>query len=116
VWLPPGANRFCRAAKRGGKQVAYATQFETKFNRAITAREKVKDRLIGTLNRREWELPPKRRHDPYLKSRAARFHFRKELRRNRRCDTDVLFWVLLRQHDLSSVSDEIALTGRGSIR
>ena len=29
------------------------------FNRAITAREKVKSRLIGDLNPRDWELPPK---------------------------------------------------------
>jgi hypothetical protein len=41
------------------KQVAYSTQFESPFDRAITAREKVKDKLIGTLNRREWDLPPK---------------------------------------------------------
>jgi len=39
--------------------VAYSTQFESKFDRAITSREKVKARLIGGLNPREWELPPK---------------------------------------------------------
>jgi hypothetical protein len=58
VWLPPGANRFY-SRQAWGKQVAYSTQFESKFDRAITAREKVKDRLIGDLNRSEWELPPK---------------------------------------------------------
>jgi hypothetical protein len=58
VWLPPGATRFC-GRQAWGKQVAYSTQFESKFDRAITAREKVKDKLIGTLNRCEWELPPK---------------------------------------------------------
>jgi hypothetical protein len=58
VWLPPGANRFC-SRQAWGKQIAYSTQFESKFDRAITAREKVKDKLIGTLNRREWDLPPK---------------------------------------------------------
>jgi hypothetical protein len=39
--------------------VAYSTKFESPFDRAITAREKVKARLIGDLNPREWELPPK---------------------------------------------------------
>jgi hypothetical protein len=58
VWLPPGANRFC-SRQAWGKEVAYSTQFESKFDRAITAREKVKDRLIGELNRSEWDLPPK---------------------------------------------------------
>ena len=58
VWLPPGASRFS-SRQAWGKQVAYSTQFETPFDRAITAREKVKDRLIGSLDRRSWELPPK---------------------------------------------------------
>ena len=58
VWLPPGADRFC-SRQAWGKQVAYSTQFEPPFNRAISAREKVKDKLIGKLNRREWELPSK---------------------------------------------------------
>ncbi len=58
MWLPPGATRFC-SRQAWGKQVAYSTQFESPFDRAITAREKVKDKLIGTLNRREWDLPPK---------------------------------------------------------
>jgi hypothetical protein len=39
--------------------VAYSTQFEAPFARAISAREKVKSRLIGNLDPREWELPPK---------------------------------------------------------
>jgi len=58
LWRPPGADRFC-SRHAWGKQVAYSTQFETKFKRAITAREKVKDRLIGDLDRRECDLPPK---------------------------------------------------------
>jgi hypothetical protein len=58
LWLPPGASRFS-SRHAWGKQVAYSTQFESKFGRAITAREKVKDRLIGNLKRDEWELPPK---------------------------------------------------------
>ena len=58
VWLPPGASRFC-SRQAWGKQVAYRTQFELTFDRAISAREKVKSRLIGNLDPREWELPPK---------------------------------------------------------
>jgi hypothetical protein len=65
VWLPPGADRFC-SRQAWGKQVAYSTQFESPFDRAISARQKVKLRLIGDLDPREWELPPKpkwmRRH------------------------------------------------------
>jgi hypothetical protein len=49
VWLPPGADRLC-SRQAWGKQVAYSTQFEAPFNRAISAREKVKSRLIGDLN------------------------------------------------------------------
>lgn len=58
VWLPPGATRFC-SRQAWGKQVAYSTQFESKFDRAITARGKIKDKLIGDLDRRAWDLPPK---------------------------------------------------------
>ena len=58
VWLPPGATRFC-SRQAWGKQVAYSTQFESTFDRAISAREKVKSRLIGNLNRSDWDLPPK---------------------------------------------------------
>ena len=58
VWLPPGADAFC-SRQAWAKKVAYSTQFETPFNRAISAREKVKSRLIGDLDPRQWELPPK---------------------------------------------------------
>jgi hypothetical protein len=58
VWLPPGATRFC-SRQAWGKQVAYSSQFESTFSRAVGAREKVKSRLIGNLDRRNWELPPK---------------------------------------------------------
>jgi hypothetical protein len=58
VWMPPGANRFC-SRQAWGKQVAYSTQFESKFDRAISARQKVKSRLIADLDPRDWELPPK---------------------------------------------------------
>ena len=58
LWLPAGASRFC-SRQAWGKQVAYSTQFESPFERAISAREKVKSRLIGDLDPRDWELPPK---------------------------------------------------------
>ena len=58
VWMPPGASRFF-SRQAWGKQVAYSTQFESPFERALTAREKVKSRLIGDLDPRDWELPPK---------------------------------------------------------
>jgi hypothetical protein len=58
VWMPPGADRFC-SRQAWGKQVAYSTQFESTFHRALTAREKVKSRLIGDLDPRYWDLPPK---------------------------------------------------------
>ena len=58
VWLPLGASRFC-SRQAWAKQVAYSTQFEAPFDRAISAREKVKARLIGDLDPRDWELPPK---------------------------------------------------------
>jgi hypothetical protein len=58
AWLPPGADRFC-SRQAWGKQVAYSTQFESPFDRALTAREKVKARLIGDLDPRHWDLPPK---------------------------------------------------------
>ena len=58
VWLPPGAERFC-SRQAWGKRVAYATQFESPFERALTARERVKSRLIGDLDPSHWDLPPK---------------------------------------------------------
>ncbi len=58
VWLPPGATHFC-SRQAWGRQVAYSTQFESPFDRALTAREKVKSRLIGDLDPCEWELLPK---------------------------------------------------------
>jgi hypothetical protein len=56
--MPPGADRFY-SRQAWGKQVAYSTQFESKFDRAISARQKVKSRLIADLDPRDWELPPK---------------------------------------------------------
>ena len=40
VWLPPGAKYFC-SRQAWGKQAAYSTQFQSPFDRAISAREKV---------------------------------------------------------------------------
>ena len=58
VRLLPGATHFC-SRQAWGKQVAYSTQFEPPFERAVSAREKVKSRLIGDLDPRDWDLPPK---------------------------------------------------------
>ena len=57
LWMPPGATRFC-GRHEWEASVAYATQFETPWDRATTGREKVKDRLIGELRPRPSDLPP----------------------------------------------------------
>ena len=62
VWMPPGADLFC-SRQAWGKKVAYSTQFESRFQRALTAREKVKSRLIGDLDPRYWDLPDKAQVD-----------------------------------------------------
>jgi hypothetical protein len=56
--LPPGATRFC-SRQASGKKVAYRSQFDTPWQRAISGREKIKAKLIGNLDPRDWELPPK---------------------------------------------------------
>ena len=79
VWLPPGANRFC-SRQAWGKQVAYSTQCESKFDRAISARQKVKSRLIADLDPRDWELPPKPKWMRWKTSVGPQLH---GFRRNR---------------------------------
>jgi hypothetical protein len=56
LWMPPGATRFWGRHAWEGK-VAYASQFESPWYRAITGREKIKERLIGS--HRTSDLPPK---------------------------------------------------------
>jgi hypothetical protein len=60
LWMPPGARSFaCR--KRWGRQVAYASQFMDRDNRAHRGKAKINSRLcsIGGFNHDEWDFPPK---------------------------------------------------------
>jgi hypothetical protein len=56
LWMPPGATRFWGRHGWEGR-VAYASQFESPWDRAITGREKIKKRLIGS--HRTSDLPTK---------------------------------------------------------
>lgn len=55
---PPGARRF-GGRHEWGRQVAYATQFDTPVDRAHRGKARVKALLIGDCDPAEWELPPK---------------------------------------------------------
>jgi hypothetical protein len=60
LWIPPGARSFaCR--QRWGRQVAYASQFLDRGNRAHRGQAKIKSCLcsIGHFDPVEWDLPPK---------------------------------------------------------
>src|SRR5262245_54940726 len=56
--MPPGARRFY-GRHEWGRQVAYAAQFDTPVDRAHRGKARIKERLIGTRCRDEWDLPPK---------------------------------------------------------
>ena len=60
LWMPPGANTFA-SRQRWGRQVAYASQFLDRDNRAHQGEAKIKARLcrIGGFNPEEWDFPPK---------------------------------------------------------
>jgi hypothetical protein len=58
LWKPPGATRFS-SRQSWGSQVAYASQFETRNDRAWRGQAKIKARLIADLDPYEWDLPPK---------------------------------------------------------
>jgi hypothetical protein len=58
LWRPPGATGF-RSRQAWGRQVAYQSQFLDLTNRAHWGKSKIKNRLIGTLDPDEWDLPPK---------------------------------------------------------
>src|SRR5262245_9080532 len=60
LWKPPGATRFC-SRKAWGRQVAYATQFLGRDDRAHHAQSKLNSRLcsIGGLEPDDWDFPPK---------------------------------------------------------
>jgi hypothetical protein len=60
LWMPPGAHSFaCR--QRWARQVAYASQFHGRDDRAHHGQAKIKSRLcsIGHFDPDEWDLPPK---------------------------------------------------------
>lgn len=60
LWMPPGAHSFaCR--KRWGSQVAYASQFLNRDNRAHQGKAKINSRLcrLGGFDPDEWDFPPK---------------------------------------------------------
>jgi hypothetical protein len=60
LWMPPGAQNFaCR--QEWGRQVAYASQFLTRDNRAHRGQARIRTRLcsIGGFAPEEWEFPPK---------------------------------------------------------
>jgi hypothetical protein len=58
LWKPPGATKFC-SRQSWGSQVAYASQFETRNDRAWRGQAKIKAQLIADLDPDEWDLPPK---------------------------------------------------------
>ena len=60
LWMPPGARDFaCR--QRWGRQVAYASQFSDRINRAHQGKAKINSRLcsIGGFDPDDWDFPPK---------------------------------------------------------
>ena len=58
LWMPPGARRF-GGRHEWGRQVAYASQFDTPVDRAHRGKARIKARLIGDCDPDEWDLPPK---------------------------------------------------------
>jgi hypothetical protein len=60
LWRPPGAKGFC-SRQVWGRQVAYASQFLDRDNRAHHGQSKINARLsyIGRLDPEEWDFPPK---------------------------------------------------------
>ena len=60
LWKPPGAHYFaCR--QRWGRQVAYASQFQSRADRVHGGQAKIKSRLcsMGGFDPDEWRFPPK---------------------------------------------------------
>ena len=60
LWKPPGA-RFFACRQRWGRQVAYASQFLDRDNRAHRGKAKINSKLcsIGGFDPDEWDFPPK---------------------------------------------------------
>lgn len=59
LWMPPGAERFCSRQTWGGRVIAYRSQFLGPDDRAHAGQAKIRSRLIGDCDPREWDLPPK---------------------------------------------------------
>jgi hypothetical protein len=58
LWKPPGAIKFC--SRQGwGRRVAYRSQFKNASDKAYLGKDRIKARLIGDLDPKDWELPPK---------------------------------------------------------
>jgi hypothetical protein len=62
LWMPPGAHSFA-SRQHWGREVAYASQFMDRENRAHCGKAKINSRLcaMGGFNPDEWDLPPKPR-------------------------------------------------------
>jgi len=60
LWKPPGAQAFA-SRQKWGRQVAYASQFLGRDDRAHHGQAKIKSRLcsIGRFNPDDWDFPPK---------------------------------------------------------
>jgi hypothetical protein len=59
LWMPPGARQFCSRHAWGQRKVAYRSQFLSVYDRGHAGQAKIKARLIGDLDPRDWALPPK---------------------------------------------------------
>ena len=76
LWMPPGAREFgCR--QRWVPQIAYASQFETAYDRAFRGQAKINWRLcsIGGFDPAEWQLAPKPKGMRWTTYRRAEQHF-----------------------------------------
>jgi hypothetical protein len=58
LWKPPGARQF-RSRQAWGRQVAYASQFEGRDDRAWRGKRKINARLAVEREPDDWDLPPK---------------------------------------------------------
>jgi hypothetical protein len=58
LWRPLGARWFA-SRQAWGRQVAYESQFQDCIGRAHLGKQRIKTRLIGSLDPDEWDLPPK---------------------------------------------------------
>ena len=56
LWRPPGAQTF-RSRQAWRRQVAYASQFSDRTNRAHLGKARIKARLIADLDPDQWDLP-----------------------------------------------------------